>query len=100
MIESYNEQVQRINKQLNEVHKQYTFENTDIYKSLCDELEQSFKDNDTILAMEIIGDIEQAKINLKAKLPWWYKARWQIGNSQEVEQEARKLYKQNIYNRR
>ena len=100
MIESYNEQVQRINKQLNEVHKQYTFENTDIYKSLYDELEQSFKDNDTILAMEIIGDIEQAKINFKAKLPWWYKARWQIGNSQEVEQEARRLYKQNIYNRR
>lgn len=78
----------------------YDFYKSDKYKELFDEITEAHEDNDVDTGIEIIFDIEQAKKDFDDNLPWWYKARWQIGNSQEVEQEARKLYKQNIYNRR
>jgi len=75
---------------------EYNFYNSENYIELYEELEDAFKDNDTETAIEIILDIEQAEINFNEKLPWWYKARWKIGNSEEVAKEARKIYNENI----
>ena len=101
MTEPYHIQKERIRQGLKDAHRPYNFYCSDIYKSLFNELEEAYKANEVELFVDIMADIETARKNFKAKLPWWYRARWKACPVEDPRRwlEAKREYEKNIYKR-
>ena len=76
----------------------FNFTDTEEFKELDAELQESYQDGDFNDAWDIFLQIHQGITNFNAELPDWYQIRWRmVESSLEVFNDAVKEYETNIY---
>lgn len=96
MTEPYHIQKERIRQELKDAHRPYNFYRSEIAEKLYKELDEAYEVMDIELGLDIMADMETARRNFNANLPWWYVKRWDMSDL-EIYGQARDEYEKQIY---